>query len=125
MTELTLTKTRLKAGRYEGMLSCKDSPPVIEAIFRDRVVGTAEVTPMETHPGHHLVGIDLPAAVVSDGIQTVLLRTAADGATLDTITFMAGEPLAQDIRYELDQLRAELDLLKRAFRRHCVETGSD
>jgi hypothetical protein len=30
--------------------------------------------------------------------------------------------LAEDIRAEMDLLRAELDLLKQAFRRHCVET---
>jgi hypothetical protein len=30
--------------------------------------------------------------------------------------------LDEDIRAEVDLLRAELDLLKRAFRRHCSET---
>ena len=33
---------------------------------------------------------------------------------------------AEDIRAELSLVRDELDLLKRAFRRHCVETeGAD
>ena len=35
---------------------------------------------------------------------------------------LAGEALAHDIRAEIDLLRAELDMLKRAFRRHCLET---
>jgi hypothetical protein len=32
-------------------------------------------------------------------------------------------PLEEDIRAEVSLLRAELDLLKRAFRRHCAETA--
>ena len=28
-----------------------------------------------------------------------------------------------DLRAEMDLMRAELDMLKRAFRRHCVETS--
>jgi hypothetical protein len=35
---------------------------------------------------------------------------------------MAGEVLSDDFRSEVSLLRAELDLLKRAFRRHCLET---
>ena len=80
---------------------------------------------MESHPGHHLVGLDLPTSVLSDGVQTVNLRSAADNEVLDRITILAGEPLEHDIRAEIVQLREELELLKRAFRRHCVETGAD
>ena len=61
---------------------------------------------------------DLAASKVTTiGVNAYLWR-----ATLDTITFIAGEALADDIRAEIDLLRAELDMLKRAFRRHCVET---
>ncbi len=125
MTDLTLTKTRLTAGRYEGVLSCAGTPPAIEAVHLDRVLGTAEVIEMESHPGHHLVGFDLPPSLMSDGVQTVVLRSADDSAPLDTVTILAGEPLEQDIRAELQQVREELELLKRAFRRHCVETSED
>jgi hypothetical protein len=30
--------------------------------------------------------------------------------------------MEDDLRAEVDLLRAELDMLKRAFRRHCLET---
>ena len=36
---------------------------------------------------------------------------------------ITGEPLGDDIRAEVELLRAELDMLKRAFRRHCLETS--
>ena len=41
---------------------------------------------------------------------------------LGDFTLIAGEPLADDLRAEVELLRAELDMLKRAFRRHCLET---
>ena len=125
MAEITLTRTRLTAGRYEGVLACSGTPPVIEAVHLVRVLGGVEVSEMESHPGHHLVGLDLPTSVLSDGVQTVNLRSAADHEVLDRITILAGEPLEHDIRAEIVQLREELELLKRAFRRHCVETGAD
>jgi len=125
MAEITLTKTRLTAGRYEGVLACAGPPPVIEAVHMDRVLGHVELSEMDSHPGHHLAGYDIPATAISDGVQMITLRSAADGAALDRITILAGEPLQQDIRGEMLLLREELELLKRAFRRHCVETGAD
>ena len=125
MSDATLTKTHLKAGRYEGLLTCAGTPPVIEAVHHDRVIGIAEIAPMPGHPGHHLLGMDLPPDILCDGVQTIQLRSAEDGDILDRITILAGAPLDEDIRAEVEFLRDELDLLKRAFRRHCVETGAD
>ena len=39
-----------------------------------------------------------------------------------SITLIGDEVTGPDLRAEVDLLRAELDMLKRAFRRHCVET---
>jgi len=125
MAEITLTKTRLTSGRYEGVLACSGTPPVIEAVHLDRVLGHVDLVEMESHPGHQLAGFDIPATAISDGVQIITLRSAADGEVLDRITILAGEPLEQDFRGEMLLLREELELLKRAFRRHCVETGAD
>lgn len=46
----------------------------------------------------------------------------AGGVTLARFTLVAGQALEEDIRAELNLLRAELDLLKRAFQRHCRES---
>jgi hypothetical protein len=56
-------------------------------------------------------------------VQTFLVREAGSGATLGHFTIVAGVPLEADLRAEVDLLRAELDMLKKAFRRHCVESG--
>ncbi len=125
MSELSLTKTRLNAGRYEGVLTCTGTPPIIEAVHLDRVIGNMSLSEMTKHPGHHIASIDLPTDLLSDGVQSVHLRSAADGEVLDRISILAGDPLEEDLRAEITMLRDELDLLKRAFRRHCVETGSD
>ncbi|WP_227285660.1 MULTISPECIES: hypothetical protein [Paracoccaceae] len=121
---VTLTRTRLHGGRYEGVLTAPDMPPVIEAVHMERVIGTADIGSGDGKNRFH-VGFDLPGAVLSDGVQVVSLRSAADGEVLDRITLMAGTPLDEDLRAEIALLRAELDLLKRAFRRHCTETGED
>jgi hypothetical protein len=44
---------------------------------------------------------------------------------LGSFSIVAGDALAEDIRAELSLLRAELDMLKKAFRRHCVETSGN
>ncbi|MDA8740151.1 hypothetical protein N9M73_03340 [Rhodobacteraceae bacterium] len=41
---------------------------------------------------------------------------------LARFTLIGGDLVDQDLRAEIDLLRAELDLLKRAFRRHCADT---
>lgn len=125
MSESSLVKTRLKAGRYEGLLNAASLAPVVEAVHHDRVIGLPEITPMEGHPGHFLLGFDIPPEVLCDGVQTIQLRSSEDGEVLDRITILTGEPLEDDIRAEVEFLREELDLLKRSFRRHCVETGAD
>ena len=57
-------------------------------------------------------------------MQTVVIADAETGEAEATVSLVAGEALAGDLRAEIDLLRAELDMLKRAFRRHCLETGA-
>jgi len=71
------------------------------------------------------VTLELPADVLSDGVQVVGLRSTATGEVLDRITLMAGSALDEDIRSEIALLRDELEMLKRAFRRHCADTSED
>jgi hypothetical protein len=64
----------------------------------------------------------IPADAIADGVQTFLIEDAISGDRLGHFCLIAGEALGDDIRAEVDLLRAELDMLKRAFRRHCLET---
>ena len=98
--------------------------------------GAAEPALQVTHLGtmiegvscaHHAdsdlwrVRVPIPHDLISDGVQTFVISDAA-GATLGSFTVICGEPLTDDLRAEIGLLRSELDLLKKAFRRHCSET---
>ncbi|MCC7320519.1 MAG: hypothetical protein IT542_06010 [Rubellimicrobium sp.] len=121
MAEWKLTRARLIAGVWEGVLSGgTGTPPPLEARHLDRVLPGLSVTAAE---GAHVVRLSLPADVIADGVQTVVILDRDSGRPLDSVALIAGDALAHDIRAEVDLLRAELDMLKRAFRRHCNETA--
>lgn len=128
MADLTLTKTRLISGRWEGVLDAGPDTvlaPQIAVSHLDTPVEGVTLNPDAATAGRWFVEITLPETVMTDGIQTVLVSDAATGETLEAITLLSGEPLDHDIRAEIDLLRAELDMLKKAFRRHCVETAAN
>ena len=104
MSEVTLTRMRLAEGVWEGLLSTHASAvPRLRLRHRDELVGE-------------------PETVAADGIQTFVIEDATTGDALAHETIFAGELIEDDIRAEVSLLRAELDLLKRAFRRHCSES---
>ncbi|NCO85924.1 MAG: hypothetical protein GW886_04745 [Rhodobacterales bacterium] len=123
MPDMTLTRTRLLAGQWEAVLSAPDGArPEIAVTHLGRALAGVEVTQTE-EAGQWLLRVPVPLEAIADGVQTFVITDAATGAQLDSFTIIAGEALAEDLRAEIDLLRAELDMLKRAFRRHCVETA--
>lgn len=121
LPEMTLIKTALTAGVWQGEMHGGGDAPELTV----------------THLGETLPGLELsqdgsiwhirfaiPAGRIADGVQTFVFSNAADGAVLASFALLAGEALDEDIRAEMDLMRAELDILKKAFRRHCVETGA-
>lgn len=119
----TLIRVRLQGGRYEGILSCADQGgTAIEAVHDGRVIAAAILIPEDATRNSWRVTVELPADIIGEGVQIIALRSSATGQVLDRITLMAGAPLEEDIRVELALLRDELEMLKRAFRRHCSET---
>ena len=125
MSELSLVKTRIQAGIWEGVLSGglgTGEAPEILVTHLEQPVSTVAITADAEQPGTWNVKIAIPPDLLSDGVQTFLIFDALSGEKLDSFTVVTGEPLEDDIRGELELLRAELDMLKRAFRRHCVET---
>ena len=122
MSNVKVTKTRLFQGVWEGVVTGATSgkrPPIAVTHLEQPVPG-ADLTE-GANGGWHL-RIPIPREALSDGIHTFLIRNAETGETLDSFAILAGQALADDIRAEMDLMREELDLLKRAFRRHCLET---
>lgn len=124
MSNLVLTKTKLQQGRWEGILSgaTASSAPKLSVTHQGTQVQDVSVTEI-SDTNTFAVAIAIPAEAIADGMQTLLVQDASDDTKLATITLMAGEALGDDLQVEVDLLRAELDMLKRAFRRHCLETS--
>lgn len=124
MSNWTLTKTRLFEGIWEGVLTGEGEDarqPELAVTFLEKPVPGVEVK-QDGAGKRWIVRIPIPTEAIADGVQTFLIADKTNGEQLNSITLISGEVLADDIRAEMDLLRAELDMLKRAFRRHCVET---
>jgi hypothetical protein len=122
MTEALLTKTRIRAGIWEGVLSGQSETPALEVMLLEHPLPGLTVTAIADRPGNWTIRVPIPSEALSEGVQTFLIRDKAKGETLARFTIITGVAMEDDLRAEVDLLRAELDMLKRAFRRHCVET---
>ncbi len=124
MSKLVLTKTKMRQGVWEGLLSGASAGviPRLIVTHQGNLVPDIAVTTLEAGAGH-AVRIPIPQDAIADGMQTLLVTDAENDTKLASITLMVGEALGDDLRVEVDLLRAELDMLKRAFRRHCLETS--
>lgn len=123
MEGVSLTKTRIRNGVWEGVLKAEVANPGLEVRLNDAVLAGLTVTALPDRVGEWLVKVPIPASVLNEGVQTFLIRARAAGETLAHFTIITGVAMEDDLRAEIDLLRAELDMLKRAFRRHCVETA--
>ena len=123
MSDTKLTKTRIRAGVWEGVLSGAPGEPVLDVLHLEQQIAGITLAPIADRPGDWLVRVPIPADLLSEGVQTFLIRNRATGEKLDHFTIITGVAMEDDLRAEVDLLRAELDMLKRAFRRHCLETA--
>jgi len=129
MSDLTLTKFRMRNGFWEGRITGPentDARPDVLVTYLDQPVEDVPVEDVELEQsdgaGVWNLTIPVPTHAVADGVQTFLIIDAASDTKLGDFTLIAGEAIADDLRAEVELLRAELDMLKRAFRRHCLET---
>lgn len=127
MTDVTLTKLRLIEGVWNGVLKYHGSgnwQPDIEVTHLDFPVEDVTVEEDRVEECWY-VRVPIPADKIADGVQTFVIKDRRDQEPLGSFAIVAGDALAEDIRAEMSLLREELDMLKKAFRRHCVETMGD
>ncbi len=125
MSRITLTRTSLTQGVWQAVLTVhdkQDAKPEISVTHLDKPLDGVTVTDDRDTQGEWSLRVPIPAETISDGVQTYLVKDAGSGEKLASFAILAGDALDDDIRAEIDLLRAELDMLKRAFRRHCLET---
>ena len=126
MTGLTLTKTRITGGIWEGVVTVPSDrldPPQIEVTHLERPILGLVLNPSPDIANAYLLRIAIPPDALADGVQTFLINDKETGESLGSFAIVTGAPLEDDITAEVNLLRAELDMLKRAFRRHCLETS--
>ena len=125
MSDLTVTKIRFRNGTWEGVIQNAGNsglPPDVQVLFQDKPLEGIALTEGSAS-GDWNLHITIPPHAIADGVQTfVITEGGSGGQKLDSFTLIAGEAAADDMRAEIELLRAELDMLKRAFRRHCMET---
>ncbi len=124
MSELEVTKKRFFAGVWEGVVTGSnngDRPNINVSHLENPVPFILSEMP-DIDKGWDLQ-IPVPPELLSDGVQVFLINDSEAGEKLAVFTIVTGEPLEDDIRAETELLHAELDMLKRAFRRHCLETS--
>lgn len=124
MSDLSLTKIRLRNGVWEGRITGAadtGARPEIRISHQDQPLSDATCTEGDA-PGTWELKIPLPKHVLAEGAQTILIEDAVNNTKLGEIALLIGDIATDDLRAEVELLRAELDMLKRAFRRHCLET---
>lgn len=124
MAEITLTKARIQSGVWEGILDMGRSSelPGLEVSHLAKPIGGISIEDNPDRPGQYLVRVPIPVELLGEGVQTFVISDKTTGDKLAHFSVVTGQPLDDDIVAELDLLRAELDMLKRAFRRHCLDT---
>lgn len=124
MSAFELSKTRLFEGVWEGILTAVDEnadQPDLGVTHLEKPLGVLHLKET-SEPNQWSLRVPIPVELIGDGAQTFLIFDKETGETLDSFTIIAGDAVTDDIRAEVALLRAELDMVKRAFRRHCVET---
>lgn len=119
MSDLQLLNGQIRKGVWYGQLAGGSGVPQVDVLYRDAPVSGVSISESD---GGWSIQVSLPPEAISEGVQTFTIIDKMTGNTLGDFTLIAGEALGDDIRAEVELLRAELDMLKRAFRRHCVET---
>ena len=124
MTDIALRQTRIHAGIWEGVLTGAREMPQLEVVHLEAALSGLQIAAVAGMQDQWAIVFQIPVKALSEGVQTFIFRDTTTGVQLAHFTMITGATLESDIRGEVDLLRAELDLLKRAFRRHCVDTES-
>ena len=126
MQNWILTKTRLFEGVWEAVLTpatgtAPATGPDIAVTHLQEPVPDVTLTE-KPEKALWVLRVPVPADRIADSVQTFLISDRTTGETLGSFALLSGDALSYDIRAEVTLLREELDMLKRAFRRHCLET---
>lgn len=119
----------LRGGIWRGVILGREDPGPLAIVHLGETVGHAAVTALPGGAGWQVVAT-LPLDRMVDGATSFhLVEAPGEGRELEpgarriaTLPVAAGAPVEADLRAEIGLLRAEIELLKREFRR---QAGAD
>lgn len=120
----------LQGGVWRGILQADQPHDRIALTIWGQVIAVALVQPAEE--GQWQVTVSIPPDMLADGVQTyILIADSGQGneapqpgaLRLGHMPLIAGSALDQDLLAEIALLKAEVELLKREFRRVASSVG--
>ncbi|KKL21685.1 hypothetical protein LCGC14_2442970 [marine sediment metagenome] len=122
----SLAASGIRAGIWEASLDYrgKEAPeqPGIEVSHLGQPLDGLEVAAIPGRARAWSLRFAIPAELLSDGVHSFIVTETDTGVTLGAFSIAMGDALEGDIRAEMQLLRAELDVLKKAFRRQCMSS---
>ncbi len=123
MTEIGLEPIGLQDGIWRARISGKGAELDRFAVtYLGDPVADVAIVP-DIRKGMSQLAVPVPMSAISEGVHTFLVHDTRSGKRLASFTLMAGDLLDADVRAEIDVLRSELEVLKRALRRHVTGQG--
>ncbi|MGB5871919.1 MAG: hypothetical protein WBH04_17150 [Albidovulum sp.] len=124
MRKLSLIESKINAGFWQGLV-LQEPPgaglPQIAISHLGEVLENLEIAAAKG--GAWAVSVAIPPRVLCDGLQVFLLCDLQSDEVFGHFSILTGAAVAEDSLAEIALLRAEVDMLKKAFRSHC--RGSD
>lgn len=115
MQRAKIINARLRAGLWTAELTeAGPDQPQLAAHFAGQALAPPAASYDDASGSWHL-RLALPAGMISEGVQTLVISDAKE-RMLARLTLIAGDIAEDDLLAEISSLRAELELLKSAFR---------
>ena len=116
---LRIEPTRFAEGIWRALLSqpsdLKAPPPKIDVLLQGRPIRGVRVDPLNMENCYEL-SVPIPPEAIGSGTYMLLIVEQGSSKVLARIVPSGGDLNGEDLRAEMAELRAEIDLLKRLFR---------
>ena len=116
---LRIEPTRFAEGIWLALLNQPSDlnahPPKIDVLLQGRPIRGVRVDPLNMENCYEL-SVPIPPEAIGSGTYMLLIVEQGSSKVLSRIVLSGGDLNGEDLRAEMAELRAEIDLLKRLFR---------
>ncbi len=120
---MTLDKIDFSNGIWRGLLKTGQAQekPELQVTLNGAELDPCVVTAGSTD-SEWIVEIAVPAHAIGDGVFTFVVLSSSAEHPIATFCLSGGRSMEYDMQAEVALLREEIEILKRAFRRHIHNT---